>query len=194
MPTLNISKEEAKNKINNRGKIILSIGRLDPWKGFLNLVEVTKDLVSENPDFKLLIIGEGTEKEKLADRIKKLGLEEHIKLIGKVEHRRLPLYFQAADIFILNSAQEGFPHVILEAMQAGVAVITTNVGGNPELVEDGINGILVEYNDKEQIKGALVKLANDKNLQNNFIKNSKIKLQKFSWENSVAETLKALLS
>jgi len=190
--SLDIFNKDSQEEIKSDGKTILSIGRLDSWKGFHCLIEITKDLLQEIPNLKLLIIGEGDERKNLEFKIKKLGLGDKVKLVGRVSHEEIPLFFKKSDIFILNSAQEGFAHVILESMQLGVPVITTNEGGNPELIEDGVNGILVEYNNKEQLKKAIIKLINDKNLKQKFIENSKIKLKKFSWENLVNETLKAL--
>jgi len=194
LPILNITKQEAQEEIGLEGNIILSIGRLDPWKGFSCLIEVVDELIKEGQNLKLLIIGEGTEKKNLESQIKNLGLESNIKLIGKVIHQNLSLYFKAADIFILNSAQEGFSHVILEAMQQGVPIITTSVGGNPELIESGFNGILVEYNNKQQIKETIVKILNDKNLQAKFINNSKLKIQNFTWKKLVEELSEVLKS
>lgn len=189
-----ILKEEAKKKIGIEGDIILSIGRLSPWKGFDALIDVFPDLLRENPDFKLVIVGEGEEKENLESRIKNLELEDRVKLIGKVDHKEIPFYFKAADIFILNSAYEGLSHVILEAMQFGVLVIASNKGGNPELIKDGFNGFLVEYNHKEQIKKAILKLYQDKNLAKKFIENSQERAKEFSWENLVEKTLIVLKS
>jgi glycosyltransferase involved in cell wall biosynthesis len=189
-----ISKDEAKKKIGIEGNIILSIGRLVPWKGFSALIEIMPDLLKENPNFKLIIVGEGEEKENLKFKIENLKLENNVKLIGKIIHPEIPFYFKAADFFVLNSEYEGLSHVILEAMQFGVPVIASNKGGNPELVEDGKNGFLVEYNNKEKIKEAILKLWRDKSLQEKFIQNSKEKLKEFNWENLVEKTLSVLKS
>lgn len=187
-----ISREEIKKKIEIKGDIILSIGRLAPWKGFLTLIDVFPELLKENPDFKLIIVGEGEEKTKLELRVEKLRLKDNVKLVGKISHQNIPLYFKAADIFVLNSGYEGLPHVVLEAMQLGVPVVISNKGGNPELIKDNFNGFLIEYNNKEQIKNRLLKLWQDRNLQKRFIENSKEKLKEFNWENLVNKTIKIL--
>ena len=108
----NITKEEAKNKIGIKGDIILSVGRPVPWKGFDDLKTIMPDLLKENPNFRLVIVGEDK----------------------KVPHDQMPYYFKAADIFVLNSGYEGLSHVILEAMSFGVPVIASREGGNPELI------------------------------------------------------------
>jgi len=188
----NISKEGAKKKTGIRGDIILSVGRLVPWKGFSTLINLFPDLIKRNPNFCLVIIGEGPEKENLKSEIKSLKLENKIRLMGKVAHPQIGLYYKAADIFVLNSGYEGLPHVVLEAMQFGVPIIVSNKGGNPELIQDGFNGILVEYNNKEQLRGAILKLWRNKTLQEQFIQNSYSKLKIFSWENLVEKTLRIL--
>ena len=185
-------KEEAKRKIGISGNIILSVGRLTPWKGFSTLIEIMPDLLEKNPYFKLIIVGSGEEEIHLKDTVAQLELADSVKLVGRVPHQKIPLYFRAADIFVLNSWYEGLSHVILEAMQFGVPIIASNKGGNPELIENKINGFLVGYNNEEEIKGAILKLWQDKNLQEKFIKNSKEKLKKFNWDNLVEQTLKVL--
>jgi len=189
---LDVSKEQAQNRIEIKGNIILSIGRLCSWKGFKTLIDIIPDLLKENSNFKLIIVGEGEERKSLEEKIKKLELESNVKLTGRVLHKNIPLYFKSSEMFILNSEYEGLPHVVLEAMQAGVPIIVSNRGGNPEVIEDNFNGFLVEYNNKEQIKKAIMNLHYDKELQKTFIRNSKERLKKFSWENLINKTIKIL--
>lgn len=165
-----IGKEEARKKIGIDGNIILSVGRPVPWKGFGDLRAIMPDLLERNQNFRLVIVGEDK----------------------KVPHEQMPLYFLAADIFILNSGYEGLSHVILEAMNFGVPVIASREGGNPELIEDNFNGLLVEYKNKEQIKEAILRLWQDKDLREKFIKNSYEKLKNFSWENLIRKTSEVL--
>jgi len=182
---LTISKDEAKEKIGISGDIILSIGRLVPWKGFADLIAILPDLLKTNPNFRLVIVGQGKEKLKSGNRVK---------LVGPVPHSQIPLYFQAADVFVLSSGYEGLSHVILEAMQLGVPVIASREGGNPELIEDNFNGLLVEYSNQEQLKQAILRLWQNKELQEKFIQNSKEKIKDFTWENLVNQTLAVLTS
>jgi len=182
---VNLSKIEAQEKIGISGDIILSIGRLAPWKGFSDLIDIMPDLLKENHNFQLAIVGQGEEKLKAGDRVK---------LVGSVPHSQIPLYFKAADMFVLNSGYEGLSHVILEAMQLGTPVIASNKGGNPELIQHNFNGLLVEYKNQEQLKQAILKLWQDKGLQEKFIQNSKEKLKDFTWENLVKKTLAILTS
>lgn len=165
-----LSMDGAKKEIGVSGDIILSAGRAAPWKGFDDLKAIMPDLLKENPNFQLVIVG--------AEK--------------KVPHEQMPLYFRAADVFVLNSGYEGLSHVILEAMHFGTPVIASREGGNPELIEDGFNGILIEYKNREQIKSAILRLWRDKPLQEKFIRNSKEKLKYFSWENLMEKTVEIL--
>ena len=194
LPDLTISKEEIQKKIGVDGDIILSVGRLMSWKGFDMLIELMPDLLKENHNFRLLIVGEGPEKENLKTQISNLKLENKIKLTDKVDHSQMYLYFGAADLFVLNTGYEGLSHVILEAMQSGLPIITTNIGGNPELIENGDNGILVDRNNKEQMKEAILRLTKNKDLQEKFRQSSKEKLTVFTWQNTMNNTLEILFS
>jgi len=187
-----VSKEEVQNKIRIQGDIILSIGRLSPWKGFAALIESVAELAGERPGLKLVIVGDGEERDSLAALIKKLGLKERVQITGRVPHKEILLYFKAADVFILNSEYEGLSHVIMEAMQVGVPVVVSNKGGNPELIQSGFNGFLVEYNNKEEIKTAILRLLQDRELARRFVENSRRKLAAFSWDKLLKETLNIL--
>jgi glycosyltransferase involved in cell wall biosynthesis len=101
-------------------------------------------------------------------------------------------HFKASKIFVLNSGYEGFSHIILEAMACGLPIITTNVCGNPEMIQDGYNGLLVEYNNKEQLKNAILRLWDNKELRNKFIENGYKTLEKFKLENMINQTIIAL--
>jgi len=189
---LDISKDEAKNKLGLSGNIILSVGRLAPWKGFSQLINIMPELLKENPAFRLVIVGDGQDRENLESEIKKLKLEGNVSLTGSVLHSQMPLYFKAADVFVLNSGYEGLSHVILEAMQQGVPVIASSEGGNPELIENNVNGFLVEYKNQEQLKSAVLRLWQDKNLQEKFSRNSLEKIKSFNWDNLVEKTINIL--
>lgn len=150
---INFSKKQAREKlmVGANYKIILSIGRDVPWKGFSRLAAVCDELKKEIPDIKLIILG----KDK------------------KYPREAIFLNLRAADAFVLNTGYEGLSHQILEAMAVGVPVITTNVGGNPELIKDGQNGLLVEYNDKNELKEAIKKVLFNKVDVNSFVKKSR---------------------
>ncbi|MFH1427382.1 MAG: glycosyltransferase family 4 protein [Patescibacteria group bacterium] len=195
---LELNNEEAKEKINLAGNIILSVGRLVSWKGFSLLIDLMPEFLKINKNFKLLIIGEGPEREKLEFRIKPClpagrnsELTNSVYLLDAVPQEKLWVYFRAADIFILNTGYEGLPHIIIEAMQIGTPVITTDVGGNKEVIENNRTGLIVEYNNKVEIKDTIIKLWKDKNLADNLTSAAKNEVAtKFSREKMLKEIMK----
>ena len=178
-------------KIDTDKDIILSIGRLVPWKGFQVLIDLMPDLLQINPNLKLVILGDGPDKEKLHHQISQLDLNDKVE-IKKVEPKIRDQYLKTAKLFVLNTNYEGLPHTVLEAMDAGVPVITTNVCGNPEVIRDGYNGILVEYNNKEQLKEAILKIYGNPELRQKLVDNSKEVLKKFSLEKMIDSTIAVL--
>ena len=123
--------------------VILVVGRLSREKGHRYLIEAIAKIASSAPQLKLkvLIAGEGSAEGKLKTQIAKRGLEKRIKLIGQYSDVR-PL-FSIADLFVLPSLSEGSPNALLESMAARVPIVATNVGGVPEIVNDGESAILV---------------------------------------------------
>ena len=177
-----------------KGDIIISVGRLVPWKGFGALIEIMPELLKENPKFKLLIVGEGPQKENLKSQISNLKLNESVILLGKLPHAELLAYLRAAKIFVLNTAYEGLSHQLLEALAAKVPIITTNVCGNPEVITNGENGILVGFDDKEALKETISRVWKDGVLAEKFIQNGKKTLEKFSLEKMIEGTVSVLKS
>ena len=188
----NLNKEEAQDKIGIKGDILLSAGRLVPWKGFEGLIKIMPDLLNENIRFKLVIVGSGPEKEKLENLISELNLKNYVFLVGQIEHSEMLYYFKAADLFILNTNYEGLPHILLEAMQYNLPIITTPIGGNPEIIKNNDNGLFVEYNNKSELKKAIWNLWQDKESQKKFTENSRKVLEKFSFEEMINKTMESL--
>lgn len=187
-----LAKEDARKKIGISGNIILSIGRLVPWKGFRMLIKIMPQLLNLNQFARLVIVGEGPDKEILEAMVRNLGLEKKVFLVGKKSKEDLAVYLAAADTFVLNSGYEGFSHQILEAMACGTPVIVSAAGGNKELVKQGENGFLVKYNDEFNITEAIKALWNDKELGEHFAEEGKKTVQKFSSGKMVQNTLALL--
>ncbi|NQU77864.1 glycosyltransferase family 4 protein [Candidatus Falkowbacteria bacterium] len=172
--------------------VILSVGRLVKWKGFDVLIEIMPDLVRVNPKFKLIIVGDGPEKESYKLLVIRYKLEDKVELAGKLSREEVSDYLARAKMFVLNAGYEGLSHVILEAMQMGCPVITTRVGGNPEVIKDGENGLLVGYNNKEQLKSAILRLYNNDELRLGLAEQAKKDLGKFNFETMINSTEKEL--
>ena len=187
-----ISQEEAKKKIGIYGDIILSAGRLVPWKGFRMLIKIVPRLSEISQLFRLVIVGDGPDKKILESMVKNLGLERKVYLVGRKSQEELATYMAASDMFVLNSGYEGFSHQILEAMTAGVPVITTAVGGNKEVMRQGENGFIVKYQDEFNLIEAIKSLWQNAELRDEFKKEGKKTAEHFSSEKMFEETIKIL--
>jgi len=173
-------------KIKSDDFLIGSIGNLYKNKGFGYLLNSIKQVLSENYNLKLVIIGEGEKREQLMRIIKEEKLEKNVFLSGKIDNASALL--SAFDIYVNSSIKEGLSYTILEAMQAKIPIIVTNAGGNPEMIEDGINGFVAEKKDIDDIANKIINLLQNKNKADLFALNSQEKLKQFSLDLMVGKT------
>jgi glycosyltransferase involved in cell wall biosynthesis len=143
---------------------ILGVGRLVAKKGFDVLVRAAASI----PDAHVAIVGEdGGEEARLRALIRELGLESRVRLLGSMTQAELHAEYERASVFCLpcrvleDGDRDGIPNVLVEAMACSLPVVTTNVSAIPELVEDGVNGVLVAPDDPEALAAALRDLHGD---------------------------------
>jgi glycosyltransferase involved in cell wall biosynthesis len=147
---------------------VVALGRLVPMKGFDFLVEATA--AADVPGLRLLFVGEGSERAKLAARAAEVGLGERTTFTGAVSPRAVPDFLAAADVVAVPSVHhdgyvDGLPNVALEGMAAGRPLVATRVGGLPELVRTGETGLLVPEKDVPALADAIRTLAADPDLR-----------------------------
>jgi glycosyltransferase involved in cell wall biosynthesis len=145
------------------GFTVGSIGRLSFEKGYLNLIRALRLLMDREPDIRLAIIGEGPQRDELEREVRKLGMESRVLLPGYRPDARKYLPFFG--VFVLSSLTEGLPMSLLEAMRAGTPIISTRVGGVPEVLREGQAGILVDVPTSEQLAAGIFKLLHDNGLR-----------------------------
>jgi glycosyltransferase involved in cell wall biosynthesis len=116
---------------------------------------------AEVPDATLLIVGDGPEREAVVAAVGQLGLESRVRLLGPQPRERTLELARAADAAVLSSAWENFPHSVVEALAVGTPVVATNVGGVAEVVQDGVNGLLVPPQDVGALAAALRRVLDD---------------------------------
>jgi glycosyltransferase involved in cell wall biosynthesis len=134
---------------------VITVGRLVPWKQIDHVIEA----VTECEDAGLVIVGDGPERGRLEAIVLENQLTDRVYFTGQKSKEETFALMAACDLFVLNSSYEGFPHVVLEAMCAGLPVVATAVGGTPELVRDGENGLLIAPNANGALSKTLRKLA-----------------------------------
>jgi glycosyltransferase involved in cell wall biosynthesis len=150
-----VSVAEAKSSIGARPNrfLIGSVGRLSPEKCFLELIEVVAKLQQEGLAIDLWIAGDGAQRTELQHRIAQLGCSDSIKLLGQLQDTIG--FYQAMDLFVLNSMREGLPNVILEAMALEVPIIATAIAGIPSLIQTNVTGQLIEAGDLIALKASI---------------------------------------
>jgi glycosyltransferase involved in cell wall biosynthesis len=157
-------KEEVRKKfhIDSEDIVIGTVGRLSPEKGYEHLISAIRDVAIEYPRIKVLIVGSGSEEYRLylQEKINKLKLSSNIIFTGFYED--VPQILNCMNIYSLPSLSEGFNRSLLEAMACGLPVVATNVGGNMEVVKDGVNGLLVPSDHPVRLAAAITELLKDR--------------------------------
>jgi len=140
-------------------KVLISVGGLVERKGFHRVLDVLPELVKHYPNLQYLIVGgesaEGNIKEQLVRQVKDLKLENNVRFLGTLNSEELKKPLSTADIFVLATANEGWANVFLEAMACDLPVVTTDVGGNREVVNNATLGVVVPFADKQALLSAL---------------------------------------
>jgi len=151
--------------IDQNAVIIGTASRIEPKKGLGYLLKAANILKEKNVNFKLIIVGEGYAKEQLNDLRQELKLEKHVDFLGFWEKERMPEFYSVLDIFVLPSLSEGLGgNVNLEAMASFLPVVSTNVGGVPEVLRDNITALLVRPGDECELSDALIYLIQNPNI------------------------------
>jgi len=140
---------------------VLSVGRLHWKKGLDDGIRAVAGAQARGVDVEYRIVGEGAERDKLTFLIAELGLEARATLLGTRDQDQVRAELDRADVLLLPSLSEGISNAVLEAMAAGRPVVTTRCGGMDEVVDDGVDGILVDIGDHEAMAEQLVGLAGD---------------------------------
>lgn len=189
-----LSRDEARRILGLEGVLVLTVARLYKWKNVDQLIRLVPLLP---PASKLVVVGDGPEESSLKRLASELGVADRVVFAGRVPQPMVATYLRAADVFVLNTRYEGLSHTILECMDVGIPVVATAVGGNMELIEDGVNGFLVPVNDHKLIASAVRKLLYDGKVREDFIARSKERVKDASWDrlvDTVVDTLQLVAS
>ncbi|NOQ15579.1 MAG: glycosyltransferase [Methyloprofundus sp.] len=144
----------------------------------INAVAIVQRTIS---GIKLSIAGSGPQKDELQSLVQDLGLQNNINFTGKLQPDEVAALYQDADIMLNPTTVDNMPNSVLEAMASGVAIVSTNVGGIPYIVEHNQTALLVDVNNAEQMAVSIVSLINDKQLYSNLINNGSVEVQQYAW-------------
>jgi glycosyltransferase involved in cell wall biosynthesis len=137
------------------GQRLVCAGNLIRGKGVAVLLDALAALAPHHAELRLTLVGDGPEARRLRRRAVRLGVADRVRFLGRRPHQDLPALLHEADVFVLPSLSEATPRVVLEAMAMGLPVVTTRVGGLPEMVVDGRTGLLVDPADAQELAAAI---------------------------------------
>lgn len=156
-----LDKTVARKKLNihDQAQVLISVGGLVERKGFHRVLDILPGLLEKYPGLTYLIVGgespEGNIRERLEQQVESLGLGAHVRFLGPIDSRNLHVPLSSADVFVLATANEGWANVFLEAMACGLPVVTTDVGGNREVVCDDELGLIVPFGNSVALSAAV---------------------------------------
>src|SRR5215203_893437 len=159
---------------------VLFVGRLASQKGVSTLVAAAGLL--EDPSARLLLVGDGPERKALEKEAKRIGMGNRLHFVGFVAHERLPAVLVHADLLVLPSIYEELGTVLLEAMQAGLPVVASRTGGIPDVIEDGVNGLLVPPGEPEALARAINRVLADRGLAYRLSEGAQARAKDYDWE------------
>lgn len=182
---VNLFGKKTNNFSGKNGNIrVLTVGRLAPGKGIEDFIKAALIVNKTNPEIEFFIAGEGILRKTISEMITRFRMESSIKLLGQIWNRQdIVNLYQSSHIFVLPSYHEGLPTVVLEAMAAGLPVIATKVGGVPDLIQDGLNGLLILPGEVNKLAEKILYLAEDRILRNKIGKTAKDTIEaNYTWD------------
>jgi len=188
------SKEECREMLNlpPEDRIILFLGTLGPHKGPDVLIKAMSKIIKHVPDVELVFAGKGVMRDELEMLSKDLGIEKNVRFVGFVDDDLKGSYYKAADVFVLPSTMstESFGIVNLEAMACSVPIVASKIGGIPDVVKDGENGLLVQPRNSDALADAIIYLLENEDIREKMGKNGREKVGDYSWKRIAEETEK----
>lgn len=188
------SKEECRERLelSINSNIILFVGSLTPYKGPDILVRAMRDVLKEISDTSLVFVGGGKMQSELKELANKLEIRKYIEFVGFVAEDLKPLYYKAADVFVLPSTMstEVFPLVLLEASSSGLPMVVSDLDTFKCIIDEGYNGLFTKRGDENNLADAIIYLLENEDVREKMGKNARRKVEDYSWERIVEETEK----
>jgi glycosyltransferase involved in cell wall biosynthesis len=167
---------------SQRDHVLFAIGRHVPQKGFDLLIDAFALLVADADfDADLVLAGDGPESTSLVDQVARSGLSHRVRFVGRTDRATTVELFASAKLFVLPSRHEPFGIVILEAMAAGAPVVASAVGGVPEFVQDGVNGVLAPPGNANALASAIRRVWSTPDLAYRLTHNARSQAARFDW-------------
>jgi len=185
-----VNGEEIRRKLGIcNGKLVLfALQRLVKVKRVDVLIKSMKYILGVNNEVVLVVGGKGPEEFSLKNLVEELGIKDNIIFAGYIPENELPKYFAMSDIFVFYSLCETFGIVLVQAMASGKPIVSVNSTAIPEVVDNGLNGLLVEPLNSKQFAEAVIRLLNDEKLCLEYSRNGRGKaIEKYNWSSIARE-------
>lgn len=177
------SQELTANSQEPNTKLTLGVvSRLEPIKGMDLVVPALAEVLKAYPETQLLVVGDGTLRASMEEQAAQLGCADHIRFVGRQPQEELSQWYSQMDIVLMPSRSEGFGLTAIEAMAHGCVMVASDVGGLPEVVRDGICGLLHRTEDVADMAAKIVSLIGDEALYAQFRAQSLVEVEKYSFE------------
>jgi glycogen(starch) synthase len=158
---------------------VVFVGRLAPQKGVRTLVEAARLL--KTPGVKVLLVGDGPQRSMLEREVRRLGVGDVVHLFGFVSHDRVPTVLTHADLLVLPSLYEELGTILLEAMWVGLPIVASRTGGIPDVIDDGVNGLLVVPGDPGALARAIDRLLAEPDLARRLGEAARERARDYDW-------------
>lgn len=170
--------------------ILGTIARLDPIKNHLMMIKGIKTCIDQGLNVHLIIVGDGEMREEIESLVDKLGLRDHVTITGYLKDPTE--YLNSFDLYLLTSFSEGTSMTLLEAMSIGLACIVTDVGGNPEIIKHGENGLVIPNDNAADLANAISRLYEDDKYLNELASKSRVRFNELFSQEIMAQNYATL--
>lgn len=177
-----IDLDEVPVDIKSQKNRAIIVARLSWEKDHQSLLKAWGLVLKEIPEAKLVIVGEGGERKNIEKTIDEMKMQNSVSLLGFLSHEEALIEIKRSDVFVCPSLAEGLGNVFIEAQACGVPPIGTRVGGIPDVIQDGRNGLLVEPRDPSAIAKAIIRVMKDDELRNKLSNFGLESSRAFSWD------------
>lgn len=184
--TANSQGPRAKSQKPNTKRMLGVVSRLEPIKGMDLVMPAFAEVLKAHPEVRLLVVGDGTLRASMEEQAAALGCADHIRFVGRQPQEQLSQWYRQMDIVLMPSRSEGFGLTAIEAMASGCVVVASDVGGLPEVVRDGICGLLHRTEDVADMASKISTLIGDEALYDRLQAQSLVEVEKYSFERYAA--------
>lgn len=174
-----VDRETFMDQKRERKKQFVTVGRLEPQKGLFYLLDAFKIFLNSNPDYNLVLIGQGQLKQELIDYCLQINIKDNVQFLGQKDRAEVIRYYNESEVFVLSSLWEGFPKVVLEAMSCGCKVIATSVDSTPLIFDDSYQ-YLIPAKNIEKLSAAMNSIIFEDSSKLKQFYNSR--LNQFTWK------------